>query len=151
MKPAAPQLEASMKKFVVALSLLLVFLLVGAKPKPVDPGLPAYEINVMVVPLADSPIQLLPHQWRNGFRCSATIADYATGALRAHLETIVQPGRRGTDVKQVDGLTVMFGVQIDESREAAKTEVVLRRGDELLLRQRSTTRFMSGLLSPRSR
>jgi hypothetical protein len=129
-----------MKKFVVALFLLaLLFLTLGAKPKPADPA--AYEIAVTIQPVDDSDYQLLPYHWRNAFRCTATVSDVATGAEQASASTVVQPGRRGTEIETVNGLTVLFGVEIDQNREGAVTEVVLKRGDQLLLRQRSTTRF----------
>ena len=129
-----------MKKFVVALFLLpVVILTVGAKPKPPEPV--AYEVTVSIEPVADSPIQLLPHHWRNAFRCTATISDVATGAPQAFAKAIVQPGKRVTEIETVNGLTVLFGVEIDQNREGAVTEVVLKRGDQMLLRQRSVTRF----------
>ena len=129
-----------MKKFVVALFLLpLLLVTLGAKPKPADPA--AYEIAVSIQPVDDSRYQLLPYHWRNAFSCTATVSDVVTGAPQAIASTVVQPGQRGTEIETANGLTVLFGVEIDASREGAITEVVLKRGDQLLLRQRSTTRF----------
>ena len=129
-----------MKKFVLAAFLLpLLFLTIGARPKAVEP--PVYEVAVNTEPVEDSPIQLLPHHWRNAFRCTATISDVATGATLTSVEAIVQPGKRRTEMETTNGLTVLLGVEIDQYREGAVTEVVLKRGDQLLLRQRSITRF----------
>lgn len=128
-----------MKKLVLAAFLLPLLLTLGAKPKPTEP--PVYEVAVNTEPVEDSPIQLLPHHWRNAFRCTATISDVATGATLTSVETIVQPGKRSTEMETTNGLTVLLGVEIDQNREGAITEVVLKRGDQLLLRQRSITRF----------
>ncbi len=114
------------------------FLLIGATTDaPVRP----LAIQVEVAPSFRDRIQLLDRPTPNTYTCRAIItspeAPRGARPLYGALELVVQPGSRESVTEKLEGFDATFTVAVSRKLDRAATEVVVKRGDELLFVQKS--------------
>ncbi len=119
----------------VALVSVLAFLLFAAmRSNDATP----LGVRVTVAPSQRDPYQLLRRVTPETYRCSAVVYD-ATDERRgfASPEVIVAAGERQSKTVVVEGLEVTFSVAVSRGNDRAATEVVGKRGEKIVLRQKS--------------
>jgi len=95
-------------------------------------------VRVSVAPSAHDEFQLLRRATPDSYTCRASVYD-ATDERYGFVapEVIVAAGERQTKTEARDGLEVTFTVAVSMDNDRAATEVVAKRGEKIVLRQKS--------------
>jgi hypothetical protein len=95
-------------------------------------------VRVSVAPSAHNEYQLLRRATPDTYTCRASVYD-ATDERYGFVapEVIVTAGERQTKTEVRDGLEVTFTVAVSHANDRAATEVVAKRGEKIVLRQKS--------------
>lgn len=95
-------------------------------------------VQVSVAPSAHDQYQLLRRATPDTYTCRATVYDATDERYRfATPEVIVAAGERQTKTEVSDGLAVTFTVAVSKANDRAATEVVAKRGEKIVLQQKS--------------
>lgn len=95
-------------------------------------------VRVSVQPTTYSPYHLLRRAGPDTYTCVASVYDATNERFGfAEPEVIVAPGQRRTATEVRDGLEVTFTVAVSKQNDRAATEVVAKRGDKIVLQQKS--------------
>jgi len=129
----------------LALVSVLAFLLIAAARS--NEAVPL-GVRVSVQPSTLDPYQLLRRTRPETYTCRASVYDATQERFEfAAPEVIVAAGERQTAVEVKDGLEVIFTVAVSRQSDRAATEVMAKRGDKIVLQQKSDV----VLRAPRSR
>ena len=95
-------------------------------------------VRVSVAPSVHDEFQLLRRATPDTYTCRASVYD-ATDERYGFVapEVIVAAGERQTKTEARDGLEVTFTVAVSKDNDRAATEVVAKRGEKIVLRQKS--------------
>ena len=95
-------------------------------------------VRVSVAPSAQDEYQLLRRATPDTYTCRADVYD-ATDERYGFVapEVFVAAGERQTKTETRDGLEVTFTVAVSKANDRAATEVVAKRGEKIVLRQKS--------------
>jgi hypothetical protein len=95
-------------------------------------------VRVSVAPTSNDSYQLLRRATPDTYTCSASVYD-ATDERYGFVapEVIVAAGERQTKTEVRDGFEVTFTVAVSKANDRAATEVVAKRGEKIVLRQKS--------------
>ena len=95
-------------------------------------------VQVSIAPSTHDPYQLLRRATPETYTCRATVYDATDERYGfAAPEVIVAAGERQTKTEVRDGLSVTFTVAVSKENDRAATEVVAKRGEKIVLRQKS--------------
>lgn len=95
-------------------------------------------VQVSIAPSVHDPYQLLRRTTPETYTCRAYVYDATDERYGfASPEVVVAPGERQTKTEVREGLSVTFTVAVSKTNDRAATEVVARRGDKIVLRQKS--------------
>jgi hypothetical protein len=95
-------------------------------------------VQVSIAPSAHDPYQLLRRATPETYTCRATVYDATDERFGfANPEVIVAAGERQSKTEVGNGLEVTFTVAVSKENDRAATEVVAKRGDRIVLRQKS--------------
>lgn len=95
-------------------------------------------VQVSIAPSAHDPYQLLRRATPDTYTCRAFVYDATDERYGfATPQVIVAAGERQTATELRDGLEVTFTVAVSKENDRAATEVVAKRGDKIVLQQKS--------------
>src|SRR6185503_3153965 len=119
----------------IAIVSVLAFLLIAAMRT--NDAVPL-GVQVTIAPSTHDPYQLLRRATPETYTCRAFVYDATNERYGfASPEVIVAAGERQTTTERADGLEVTFTVGVSKENDRAATEVVAKRGDKIVLRQKS--------------
>ena len=119
----------------LAIVSVLAFLLIAAARS--NESVPL-GVRVSIQPSTPGPYQLLRRTRPDTYTCRPSVYDATQERFEfAAPEVIVAAGKRQTAVEVKDGLEVTFTVAVSRESDRAATEVVARRGDRIVLQQKS--------------
>ena len=120
--------------------LTAILLLVATTLIPVpDPTTdhPAFDVSISIQPSFMDQYQLLRRKTPDTFTCSAhVVIPDPDGAYGEHAELVLLPGQSDKVTKTFGDYTMDFSVRLKNNR--AHAEVTVKRGDQIVSRQRST-------------
>jgi hypothetical protein len=124
-----------MKRLAVLSVLAFLFLVAANEKQQVPLG-----VEVTIAPTENDPYQLLgPKRSIPGaYRCTARVYDASeTRFTFVAPQVVVSPGRRESKTVKEQDLSVTFTVAVSQANDRAMTEVTAKRGDKIVLKQKS--------------
>jgi hypothetical protein len=122
-----------MKRFAIV-SVLAFLLFVAMRANDAVP----LGVQISIAPSGHDEYQLLRRATPDTYTCRAFIYDATNERYGfADPQVIVAAGERQTTTESRDGLEVTFTVAVSKENDRAAAEVVAKRGDKIVLRQKS--------------
>jgi hypothetical protein len=119
----------------LAIVSVLAFLLIAAARS--NEAVPL-GVKVSVQPAEHNPYRLLRRAGPETYTCVASVYDATQERFEfVAPEVTVAAGERRTAVEVRDGLEATFSVAVSKQNDRAATEVMVKRGDKIVLQQKS--------------
>jgi hypothetical protein len=120
--------------------MLTAFLLLVATtliPAPAPAAAPtAFDVSIYIQPSSMDHYQLLRRKTPNTFTCGADVYAPQPEGVSGHVELVLLPGQSDKVTKVFGPYSMDFSVRLQNNR--AHAEVTVKRGDQIVSRQRST-------------
>ena len=116
--------------------MLTAFLLLVATTLTPTPAPTAFDVSIYIQPSSMDHCQLLRRKTPNTFTCGADVIAPGPDGAYGHAELVLLPGQADKVTKEFGEYSMDFSVRLKNNR--AQAEVTVKRGDQIVSRQRST-------------
>lgn len=118
--------------------LMAILLLVATTqiPSPAAEPQPVFDVSIYIQPSSMDRYQLLRRKMPSTFTCRADVFAPGPNGAYGHAELVLLPGHSDKVTKEFGNYSMDFSVSLKNNR--AHAEVTVKRGDQIVSRQRST-------------